>query len=52
MLAIGIFAPLLIWFIYSLARDPALPMIMKRAGFAIRDRFAMYLGPTPKYKRR
>ncbi|GBG27619.1 Hypothetical Protein FCC1311_038422 [Hondaea fermentalgiana] len=52
MLGIAIFAPLIVWFLYSLARDPALPAIMKRAGFAIRDRFAMQLGPAPKYKRR
>jgi len=51
-LLIAIFAPVLIYFFFNVARDPALPKILKEAGFAVRERFAMYLGPTPKYKRR
>jgi hypothetical protein len=51
-LLIVIFAPPVVYFFASIATDPTLPGIMKRAGQVLRERFTVYLGPTPKYKRR
>jgi hypothetical protein len=51
-LLIVIFAPPVLYFFASIATDPTLPGIMKRAGQVLRERFTVYLGPTPKYKRR
>lgn len=52
LLLVAIFAPVILYAVVSLARDPALPTITKRLGRATLDRFATFLGPAPKYKRR
>lgn len=49
---VGLFAPLVIWFFYSIATDPALPGLMRQVGRNIKYRFSTFLGPAPKYKLR